>query len=86
MLYINKTVYVPKTRKMPDGIMDRFFSTVLEQATYSGRNKGIFLKKSNKSHFLKKKKKRIPVLEQSSFHLLSTKFRLNPTSFGADVV
>ena len=36
---------------MPDDIMDGFFSTVLEQATYSGRNKGIFLKKSKWSHF-----------------------------------
>ena len=33
------------TKKMPSGIMDGFFSTVLEQATYSGRNKGIFFKK-----------------------------------------
>ena len=45
------------TRKMPNGIMGRFFSTVLEQATYSGRNKGIFVKKSRWSHFLKKTKK-----------------------------
>ena len=29
------------TRKMPNGIMEGFFSTVLEQATYSGRNKRI---------------------------------------------
>ena len=37
---------INKTRKMPNGIMDGFFTIILEQATYSGRNKGIFLKKS----------------------------------------
>ena len=31
--------------------MDGFISTVLEQATHSGRNKGIFLKKSKWPHF-----------------------------------
>ena len=33
--------------------MDGFFSTVLEQSTYSGKIKGIFLRKSMWSHFLK---------------------------------
>ena len=34
---------------MPDGIMDGFFSTVLEQASYSGRNRGIFLQSRSKT-------------------------------------
>ena len=63
---------------MSNGIMDGLSSTVLQKATYSGRNKGIFLKKSKWPHFLKKK---LPVLEQKGFHLLSNKFWLNLTSF-----
>ena len=33
-------------KKMPNDIMDRFFCTVLEHAISSGKNKGIFLRKS----------------------------------------
>ena len=47
--YIRNSHFINHTRKMPDGIMDGFFSTVLELATYSGRNKGIFLKKKKNS-------------------------------------
>ena len=32
---------------MPNGIMEEFFNRVLEQATYSGRNKGIFFSKNH---------------------------------------
>ena len=35
---------------MPNGIMGGFFSIVLEQATYSGRNKGIFSKNAQSDH------------------------------------
>ena len=63
-----------------------FFSTVLEQASYYGRNKGIiiiliiiffffFFFKSRKKVITFSKKQKT-VLKQNGFHLLSTKFRL----------
>ena len=59
------------------GFSIQFWNRLLTLA----ETKGFFSKKSKWSYFEKRKKKKILVLKQNGFHLLSTRFRLNPTSF-----